>query len=69
MTSEWSLRVHADVWRPFIGDEAARDAVERRSGSYAVTDPKTGVRIINLNTGFGYKSVRMHLLCSPGHHG
>jgi len=62
MSSEWTLRVHADAWRSSIGAAAAKASIERLSGCYAVTDPSTGLRILNLNTGFAYKSVRGSLL-------
>lgn len=56
MTSEWVMRLHADVWRPHIGRQAAQDVIERYSGSYAVVDPTTGVKIISINTMYAYKS-------------
>ena len=56
MTSDWVMRLHADVWRPYIGSHAARDVVERWSGSYAIKDAKTGVRIININTNYAYSA-------------
>ena len=56
MSSEWVMRLHADVWRPHIGIQAAQDAIERYSGSYAVIDPITGLKIISINTMYAYKS-------------
>lgn len=56
MTSDWVMRLHADVWRPYIGARAARDVIERWSGSYAIKDAKTGVRIININTNYAYSA-------------
>ncbi|GAA97575.1 uncharacterized protein L969DRAFT_83875 [Mixia osmundae IAM 14324] len=54
-SQQWDFDLHANLWREWIGDEAAATAA-RMFGCYVVKDAKTGVRIISINTSYGYKA-------------